>query len=98
MDQTCPPSTVYAAYNAWAGPKEIVEYPFVDAGFHPGDATTPWYFARFDKSTWARAMSAVEKRPRFLWISLNDADEWAHRGSKDNYQNTNITVGFRYQW
>ena len=26
MDPTCPPSTVYAAYNAWAGPKEIVEY------------------------------------------------------------------------
>jgi hypothetical protein len=23
MDQICPPSTVYAAYNAWAGPKEI---------------------------------------------------------------------------
>ena len=28
MDQTCPPSTVYAAYNAWAGDKRIVEYPF----------------------------------------------------------------------
>lgn len=30
MDQTCPPSTVYAAYNAYGGPKEIVEYPFND--------------------------------------------------------------------
>lgn len=28
MDNICPPSTVYAAYNAWAGKKEIVEYPF----------------------------------------------------------------------
>jgi cephalosporin-C deacetylase len=28
MDDICPPSTVYAAYNAWAGPKEIVEYRF----------------------------------------------------------------------
>ncbi|WP_330475461.1 acetylxylan esterase [Terrabacter sp. C0L_2] len=28
MDPTCPPSTVFAAYNAWAGPKEIVEYPY----------------------------------------------------------------------
>jgi len=28
MDDTCPPSTVYAAYNAYAGPKEIVEYPY----------------------------------------------------------------------
>jgi cephalosporin-C deacetylase len=28
MDAVCPPSTVYAAYNAYAGPKEIREYPF----------------------------------------------------------------------
>jgi cephalosporin-C deacetylase len=38
MDQVCPPSTVYAAYNAYAGPKEIREYPFNDheggQGFH----------------------------------------------------------------
>lgn len=27
-DPICPPSTVYAAFNAWGGPKEIVEYPF----------------------------------------------------------------------
>lgn len=30
MDQTCPPSTVYAAYNHWAGPKEIREWAFND--------------------------------------------------------------------
>jgi cephalosporin-C deacetylase len=30
MDQTCPPSTVYAAYNAYAGPKEIREYAYND--------------------------------------------------------------------
>ncbi len=30
MDGTCPPSTVYAAYNRYGGPKEIVEYPFND--------------------------------------------------------------------
>jgi cephalosporin-C deacetylase len=38
MDQTCPPSTVYAAFNAYGGPKEIREYPFNDheggQGFH----------------------------------------------------------------
>jgi cephalosporin-C deacetylase len=38
MDQTCPPSTVYAAYNAWGGTKRIAEYPFNDheggQGFH----------------------------------------------------------------
>jgi cephalosporin-C deacetylase len=28
MDDTCPPSTVYAAFNAWAGEKRIIEYPF----------------------------------------------------------------------
>ncbi len=28
MDTTCPPSTVFAAYNHWAGPKEIEVYPF----------------------------------------------------------------------
>ncbi len=30
MDRVCPPSTVYAAYNAYAGPKEIRSYPFND--------------------------------------------------------------------
>ncbi|MHB1172906.1 MAG: acetylxylan esterase [Lacisediminihabitans sp.] len=28
MDTTCPPSTVFAAYNNYAGPKEIRVYPF----------------------------------------------------------------------
>ncbi len=28
MDEICPPSTVYAAYNAYAGPKEIREYAY----------------------------------------------------------------------
>lgn len=30
MDEICPPSTVYAAYNNYGGRKEIVEYPFND--------------------------------------------------------------------
>jgi len=30
MDTVCPPSTVYAAYNWYGGPKEIREYPFND--------------------------------------------------------------------
>ena len=38
MDLICPPSTVYAAYNHYAGPKEMREYPFNDheggQGFH----------------------------------------------------------------
>lgn len=28
MDDTCPPSTVFAAYNTYAGPKEIRVYPY----------------------------------------------------------------------
>ncbi|MCX5070415.1 acetylxylan esterase [Micromonospora lupini] len=28
MDQACPPSTVYASYNHYAGPKQIRVYPF----------------------------------------------------------------------
>jgi cephalosporin-C deacetylase len=38
MDLTCPPSTVYAAFNYYGGPKEIREYPYNDheggQGFH----------------------------------------------------------------
>jgi len=28
MDDVCPPSTVYAAFNAYPGRKQMVEYPF----------------------------------------------------------------------
>jgi cephalosporin-C deacetylase len=38
MDEICPPSTVYAAFNRYGGPKKILEYPFNDheggQGFH----------------------------------------------------------------
>jgi cephalosporin-C deacetylase len=38
MDLICPPSTVFAAFNAYGGPAEIREYPFNDheggQGFH----------------------------------------------------------------
>jgi cephalosporin-C deacetylase len=30
QDDICPPSTVYAAYNAYGAPRRIVEYPFND--------------------------------------------------------------------
>jgi len=30
MDVICPPSTVFAAYNAYAGPKDIAVYEFND--------------------------------------------------------------------
>ena len=53
MDEICPPSTVYAAYNEYGGPKEIVEYPFNDheggAGFHD-IAKMRWLAERFGTS------------------------------------------------
>ena len=36
MDEVCPPSTVYAAYNHWAGPKDIRVYRY---NHHEGGAT-----------------------------------------------------------
>ena len=35
-DDTCPPSTVFAAFNSYAGPKQIEVYPFTD---HEGGGT-----------------------------------------------------------
>lgn len=51
MDPICPPSTVYAAYNAYGGEKSIVEYPYNE---HDGGG------AHHDvvKSEWLRARSA----------------------------------------
>ncbi|HEY3957856.1 MAG TPA: acetylxylan esterase [Streptosporangiaceae bacterium] len=41
MDQTCPPSTVFAAYNHYAGGKDIRVYPYNDheggEGFHTAE-------------------------------------------------------------
>jgi cephalosporin-C deacetylase len=36
MDEICPPSTVYAAYNHWAGEKEIRVYEY---SHHEGGGT-----------------------------------------------------------
>lgn len=46
----------------------------------------PWGNARFDKYTFAHAMHYLKKhRPRFMFISLNDSDEWAHKSEYDRY-------------
>ena len=47
MDQTCPPSTVYAAYNEYAGDKQISVYPFND---HEGGAV----FQEVERLQWLR--------------------------------------------
>ena len=51
MDLICPPSTVYAAYNAYAGPKEILEYRYNNheggQGFHEA-AKLRWLAGRLN--------------------------------------------------
>ena len=54
MDEICPPSTVYAAFNRYGGPKEIVEYPFND---HEGGA----FFHEVVKMRWLAAWPADER-------------------------------------
>jgi cephalosporin-C deacetylase len=48
MDGTCPPSTVYAAYNHYAGPRELAVYPFNghEGGQASHDATRLAFFDR----------------------------------------------------
>jgi cephalosporin-C deacetylase len=48
MDEICPPSTVFAAYNAYAGPKEIRVYPYND---HEGGGS----FHQVAQLQWLRA-------------------------------------------
>ncbi|TAL58445.1 MAG: hypothetical protein EPN84_13015 [Legionella sp.] len=44
---------------------------------------------RYDKYTFAQALHYLETfQPRFLWISLNDADELAHENKLTEYQQT----------
>jgi cephalosporin-C deacetylase len=50
MDQVCPPSTVYAAFNYWAGEKEIKVYPY--NGHEGGGSYQTVEKVRFLKSTW----------------------------------------------
>lgn len=46
----------------------------------------PWGDGRKDKYTVELAMHYLEKhRPRFLWLSLLDTDEWAHLENWDDY-------------
>ncbi len=50
MDQVCPPSTVYAAYNYWAGEKEIKVYPY--NGHEGGASYQTIEKLKFIKSIW----------------------------------------------
>jgi cephalosporin-C deacetylase len=50
MDQVCPPSTVYAAYNHWTGEKDIKVYPY--NGHEGGDSYQTVEKLKFLKSMW----------------------------------------------
>ena len=50
MDQVCPPSTVFAAYNHWAGEKDIKVYPY--NGHEGGGSFQTLEKVRFLKSIW----------------------------------------------
>jgi hypothetical protein len=46
----------------------------------------PWEVARYDRYTWAHAMHYLKKhKPRFLFISLDDSDEWGHKFDWPSY-------------
>ncbi len=46
----------------------------------------PWGAARRDRYTMAHALRYLRThRPRFLFVALNDADEWAHQGDYGRY-------------
>jgi cephalosporin-C deacetylase len=50
MDQVCPPSTVFAAYNYWTGEKEIKVYPY--NGHEGGGSYQTLEKLRFLKKIW----------------------------------------------
>jgi cephalosporin-C deacetylase len=50
MDQICPPSTVYAAYNHWAGEKDIKVYPY--NGHEGGESYQKIEKVKFLKNIW----------------------------------------------
>jgi cephalosporin-C deacetylase len=51
MDDVCPPSTVFASYNHYAGPKDIVVYPYNghDGGGPFNDPTAREYLAKLSR-------------------------------------------------
>jgi hypothetical protein len=87
------PRASVAVFASWKPVADAVERApgtlTVDAGPDDTSVPPPWLGARRDGSTFARALRyLVERRPRFLYLALNDADQWAHRGDLPRYQAT----------
>lgn len=81
----------YAVFGSWksiALAASVLNRRDVDAGRQDGEPGTPWGTARLDRVTWAKAMAAIARQPSFLWVALNDADEWGHLGRRERYVRT----------
>ncbi len=73
MDRVCPPSTVYAAYNAYAGPKEIRSYPF---NGHEGGHS----FQQAEQLLW---LSQLMPAPELVQVSPSDRYPDRHERAAD---------------
>ena len=77
-----------AMVNAGITPMADVEHPELIATLNTAQVAnhpTLWGAARSDRDTVAQAMHYLEfHRPRFMFISLNDTDEWGHRAAHDS--------------
>ncbi|MGY1593194.1 acetylxylan esterase [Geodermatophilus sp. SYSU D00708] len=67
MDEICPPSTVFAAYHSYGGPKQIEVYPFNDheggQGFQQR-AQLAWLRSRLEVPTSRQTASGERSAPR----------------------------------
>ncbi len=80
-----------AVFASWApiarAVARDVQAIHLDVGPHEGEgAAPPWGRARYDEVTWSKATAYLEdQKPRFLFLSFDDADEWGHRKQRDEY-------------
>ncbi len=88
------PPGLAAVFASWKNIERVASRegsPFlVEAGLQGGrgEAKPPWPNARYDDATIASVFHYLEttpELPKFLFIALNDADEWAHRGDYPAY-------------
>ena len=80
-----------AVFASWRKIADAVEHApgaiTVDAGPDGKGAAPEWDDARRDADTFALAMRYLAvQRPRFLYLSFDDSDEWAHRGDLERYR------------
>lgn len=58
----------------------------LDVAVTTGPTAPPWSSGRWDVDTMERGLAHLRQhRPRFLYLALDDVDEWAHRGDVPAY-------------